>query len=141
MPVGKQVVIIGGGLHGCELAEFLVKRGRKVTIVEASDTLGEGVPERKVHSLFRWLHKKGVIMLAGVQYEEITDNGLIISTKEGRKTLKADTIIPAVPLIPNTELLKNLERKVPEVYAVGDCIEPGLIIDATGAAYRVASTI
>ena len=34
MPLGKRVVIIGGGIQGCELAEFLVKRGRKVTIVE-----------------------------------------------------------------------------------------------------------
>ena len=42
MPVGKKVVIIGGGIQGCELAEFLVKRNRKVTIVDSADALGTG---------------------------------------------------------------------------------------------------
>jgi 2,4-dienoyl-CoA reductase (NADPH2) len=142
MPVGKQVVIIGGGLNGCELAEFLAKRGRKVTILEASETIGQGVPERKRHSLFRWLGKKGVTMMAGVKYDRITDRGIIITTAEGvSKTLKADTIIPAVPLKPNNELKKKLEGKVPEIYAIGDCNEPGVIIDATNTAYRVANAI
>jgi 2,4-dienoyl-CoA reductase (NADPH2) len=36
LPVGRRVVIIGGGFHGCEIAEFLVKRGRRVTILEES---------------------------------------------------------------------------------------------------------
>ncbi len=34
LPVGKKVVVVGAGLHGMEVAEFLAKRGRKVTIVE-----------------------------------------------------------------------------------------------------------
>jgi 2,4-dienoyl-CoA reductase (NADPH2) len=142
MPIGRRVVVIGGGIHGCELAEFLVKRGRKVTIVETAETLGEGVPERKRHSLFRWLKEKGVTMMAGVKYEEITDKGLVIMTKEGeRQTIEADTIVPAVPLTPNTELLKTLEGTVPELYAIGDCIEPRLTIDATADGYRIANAI
>jgi 2,4-dienoyl-CoA reductase (NADPH2) len=142
MPVGKRVIIIGGGLHGCELAEFLVKRGRKTTILETGETLGEGVPERKKHSLFRWLSKKGVNMIAGVKYEEITENGIVIKTKDGEsKTFEADTIIPAISLKPDNKLLKSLEGKVSELYAIGDCNESGVIIDATDAAYRLANTI
>jgi NADPH-dependent 2,4-dienoyl-CoA reductase/sulfur reductase-like enzyme len=142
MPIGKNVVIIGGGLQGCELAEFLVKRGRKVTIVEAAEKLGEGVPERKQHPLFRWLQKKGVTMLAGVKYEEITENGLTIVTKEGeRRTIEGDTIIPAVPLLTNTGLLETLKGKVAEVYIIGDCVEPKVIIDAIAAGYRAGNTL
>jgi len=142
MPVGKRVVIIGAGLHGCELAEFLVKRGRKITIVESSEALGDGVPERKKHSLFRWLNKKGVKMIAGVKYEEITDSGLVISTREGEcQTLEADTVIPAISLKPDNRLVKSLEGKVPELYAIGDCDQAGVIIDATEAAYRLANAI
>jgi 2,4-dienoyl-CoA reductase (NADPH2) len=142
MPVRKRVIIIGGGLHGCELAEFLVKRGRKVTIVESAEALGEGVPERKKHSLFRWLNKKGVKMIAGVKYEEITNSGIIIETKQGeRQTLEADTIIPAISSEPDKKLVESLERKVTELYAIGDCNETGVIIDATDAAYRLANTI
>ncbi len=142
MPIGKRVVIIGGGLQGCELAEFLVKRGRKVTIVESAETLGEGVPERKRHPLFRWLNNKGVSMIAGVKYEEITDKGLVILTKEGeRQTISANTIVPAVPLKPNTELFQSLEGKIPEIYLIGDCSDPQVIIDAVSGGYHVANSL
>jgi NADPH-dependent 2,4-dienoyl-CoA reductase/sulfur reductase-like enzyme len=43
VPVGTRIVVIGSGLCGCELAEFLTKRGRKVTILEAGEMLGEGM--------------------------------------------------------------------------------------------------
>ena len=42
LPIGKRVVVIGGAIHGCETAEFLAKRGRKVIIVEESSQLGAG---------------------------------------------------------------------------------------------------
>jgi thioredoxin reductase len=81
-------------------------------------------------------------MIAGVKYEEITDSGIIIETREGeRQTLEADTIIPAISLKPDNKLVKSLEGKVPELYAIGDCDQPGVIIDATDAAYRMANTI
>jgi 2,4-dienoyl-CoA reductase (NADPH2) len=77
-----------------------------------------------------------------VKYEEITDEGLTITTKDGkRQTLEADSIIPVMPWAPNTELVKSLEGKVPEVYAIGDCKEPRLILDAVGEGFRVARDI
>jgi 2,4-dienoyl-CoA reductase (NADPH2) len=141
MPIGKKVVIIGAGLQGCELAEFLVKRGREITIVEESDTLGTGVPERKKHPLFRWLKEKGVIMIPGVKYEEITAKGLIISTKKGKQIIEADTIVPAVPLLANKGLSDALKAKIAEVYLIGDCNEPRVIIDAVADGYRIANSI
>ncbi len=142
MPLGKKVVVIGGAIQGCELAEFLVKRGRKVTIVDTAETLGdELVGETKVR-LFRWLAKKGVTMMTEVKYEEITDRGLTIISKEGkRQTIEADTIVPATHLTPNTELLENLEGRVPEIYTIGDCREPHLILEAIADGSRVAHSI
>jgi 2,4-dienoyl-CoA reductase (NADPH2) len=142
MPVGKKVVIIGGQIAACQLAEFLVKRGRQVTIVDADQTLGEGlIPERK-NRLFSWFRKKGVTMMSGVKYEEITDEGLILTTKEGnRLTLQTDTIIPAMPLMPNSDLYRSLKGKVSEVYLIGDCSEPRMIPEAIADGWKVANTI
>jgi len=142
MPVGKKVVIIGGQVAACQLAEFLVKRGRQVTIVETDQTLGEGlIPERK-NRLFSWFRKKGVTMMAGVKYEEITNEGLTITTKDNsRLTIQADTIIPAMPLMPNTDLLRSLKGKVAEVYLVGDCREPRMIPEAIADGWKIANTI
>jgi 2,4-dienoyl-CoA reductase (NADPH2) len=142
MPLGKRVIVIGGTIHGCELAEFLVKRGRKVTIVDTAAELGEDLVENTRTRLLWWFRKKGVPLLTGVKYEEITDKGLTVTNEAGqRQTIEADTIIPAVPLTPNTELLKILEGKVPEIYTIGDGREPRLIIDAIADGSRIAHVI
>lgn len=143
MPLGKRVVIIGGAIQGCELAEFLVKRGRRVTIVDTADKLCERMPIRNKIKLLKWLPKKGATLISGIkEYVEITKEGLTIITREGkRQTIEADTIVTALPLKPNTELFKALEGKVPEIYNVGDCGEPGLIIDAVAEGNRIARSI
>jgi 2,4-dienoyl-CoA reductase (NADPH2) len=131
MPIGKRVVIVGGAIHGCELAEFLVKRKRIVTIVEESMELGSGMVSINKTRLLEWLNKKGVTMLTDVKYEKILDEGLVVITKEGnRHTVETDTIILATGFSPNSEMVKPLTGKVPEVHLIGDCKKPGLIIDA-----------
>jgi thioredoxin reductase len=72
----------------------------------------------------------------------ITDKGLVITTRDGEKqTLPADSIVPTSPLAPNTELLKSLEGKAPEVYAIGDCREPRMIVDAIADGWKIANKI
>jgi 2,4-dienoyl-CoA reductase (NADPH2) len=67
LPLGKNIVVVGGALQGCELAEFLVKRGRTVTIVEQADLLGEGMIDAVLGNLMTWFGKKGVGMITGVR--------------------------------------------------------------------------
>jgi len=143
MPIGKKVVIMGGNIQGCQTAEFLVERGRKVTIVDTAEEIGDGLLEAFVKPhLLNWLDEKGVTMMPGVTYGEITDQGLTITTKEGkRQTIEADTIVTALPLLPNTEFLKELNGIVPEVYAIGDCKDPHLIVDAIADGSRIARAI
>jgi NADPH-dependent 2,4-dienoyl-CoA reductase/sulfur reductase-like enzyme len=142
MPVGKKVVIIGGQIAACQLAEYIVKRGRKVTIVDVDPTLGEGLILERKNRLFSWFRKKGVTMMSGVNYEEITNEGLTITTKEGNKlTIQADTIIPAMPLMPNTDLLKSLKGRVSEIYLIGDCREPRMIPEAIADGWKIANAI
>jgi len=142
MPLGKRVAIIGGAIHGCELAEFLVKRGRLVTVVDTSETLGEGLPTLSKARLIRWLEKKGVTMLGGIQYDKITDRGISVIHRDGQKQMiEADTMVTAIPFIPNTRFRTALEGEVPEIYSAGDCSDPRLIVDAIADGYRIAREI
>ena len=142
MPIGNKVVIIGGGIHGLQTAVFLVKRGRKVTVVETAEKMGKMVIENHKVRLFGWLEQKGVSMYSGIRYEEITDKGLTIITREGeKKILAADTILPALPMVPDTEFVKSLEGTAPEIYQIGDCGNPALIIDAIGDGSRIGRAI
>ena len=142
MPVGKEVVIIGGAIQGCQLGEFLTKRGRRVTIVDTGEELGDGlVPERKTR-LFYWFDRKGVERLIGVKLVEITREGLTVQTKEGRtRVLKADNVIPVLPFAANTDLVNGVGTRVAEVYAIGDCDSPATIPEAMSAGWTVGNAL
>ena len=142
LPLGKNVVIIGSGLHGCEIAEFLIKRGRKVTIVDTAEAPGESMLDFRLGLFLEWFGQKGMTMLNGVCAMEVNEEGLNITTKDGeKKTLRADSIIPTSPLAPDTALFDSLEGKAPEVYAIGDCREPRMIVDAIADGWKLANRI
>jgi 2,4-dienoyl-CoA reductase (NADPH2) len=142
MPVGKEVVILGGAIQGCQLGEYLTKRGRKVTIVDMGTGLGDGLYSERKLRLFYWFGKKGVTLVSDVKVVEITKDGVLIDTKEGeRKLLKADAVIPAMPFRANYALYEQLQGKVPEVYSIGDGEQPGLIPDTTRAGWEVGNKI
>jgi 2,4-dienoyl-CoA reductase (NADPH2) len=143
LPMGKRVVVIGGAIQGCELAEFLAKRGRKVTVVETSPAIGDGMVDALLTNLLIWFRKKGVALISGVkEYVEITEKGLILIDAQGQKQMiEADSIVTALPLTPNDALLDKLKEKVAEVYPIGDCRQPLLIADAIGTGLRTAREI
>jgi 2,4-dienoyl-CoA reductase (NADPH2) len=142
MPVGRRVVIIGGRIHGCETAEFLVKRGREVIIVDGEDRFGEGMTGDDRARLLPWLDNNKVKRFLGVKYNFLTKGKLNITTSDGQNlTLEADTIITALPLSPNNDIMNRFRAKAPEVYFVGDCMDPKLIAEATTAAALVASKL
>ncbi len=144
MPVGKRVIVMGGEHHGCEIAEFLVKRGRKVTIVHTGEEFAEGMTVDDKLRLFPWFDAKGVVRYGGVKYIEVTNKGLVITTKEGKRmTLEADTIMPSLFLKQNLDMATALKGKVSEIYTVGSCVkpEPDLMVDAIAAGARIAHQI
>jgi 2,4-dienoyl-CoA reductase (NADPH2) len=145
MPLGKNVIVMGGDVKGVQLAEFLTKRDRKVTLVCEEDDMqyGEGLPRLNNFKLGEWFKEKGVEIIKNVRFEKITETGLVLTTREGAKvTLPADSIVPVYPLKTNEELYQNLQGKVPEVYAIGACKDPkALIVDAVEDAAKMASSI
>jgi NADPH-dependent 2,4-dienoyl-CoA reductase/sulfur reductase-like enzyme len=142
MPVGKSAVIIGSGVYGLETAEFLIKRGRKLTIVDTAPEPGIGMLEYRMGLMMPWLEKKGVPVLTNLKDIEITQKGVVVTTAEGEtKTIEADSVLPVAQPKPNMALYESLKEKVPEVYAVGDCSNPNMIVDAIRTAWTAAKDI
>ncbi len=146
LPAGRRVVVIGGGFHGCEVAEFLVKRGREVTIIEESDFIGEGVLDFRLGLLLDWFERKRVRLVTNARELAITPEGVSYTFDDGvRHTIAADTVIPTSPLQPDTELAEALADRLAGVgatiHTVGDCARPGMIVDAVAAGYAAARTI
>lgn len=141
LPMGKKVAVIGAGLHGLEVAEFLAKRGRKVTIVEPTGVVGEGVIDFRLGLTMEWLPRKGVEIITEAKNLKVTAKGLSYE-KDGKKYgIEADTVMPTAPLLPNDKLYKALEGKVPELYLIGDGKESGMIVHAVRAGYHTAKAI
>jgi 2,4-dienoyl-CoA reductase (NADPH2) len=130
---GQRAVVIGGGLAGSEMADFLVQRGKKVTVVTEHEDMTDGLDIMTVlrEYFIEKLAVEGITMLSGVKYEKVTEKGLVITTKEGEtRTIEADTIVITGGARPNTKVFQAFEGKAPEVYLVGDSHQPQGILEA-----------
>jgi 2-enoate reductase len=136
---GETVVIIGGGLTGCETALYLARKGKKVTVVEVLDTLANGMFARDRNYLLKILPENKIKTMTKTIPLDICDQGVNIIDRNGkRSSLEADTVVIASGLKPNENLLKAIGEKVPEVYAIGDCVETRKLMDAIWEGFRAA---
>ncbi|MBN1365529.1 MAG: FAD-dependent oxidoreductase [Syntrophaceae bacterium] len=140
--VGDKVVVIGGNQVGCETAEFLVEMGKEVTIIEILDELAQSVYPMNKHYLLARLYEQNIGFYAGVREEEITDTGIIITTKEGEnKTIEAQTIVIAVGSRSNKATADVLNGKIEKTFVIGDCSAVRDIMSAVQEGYAAALKI
>jgi 2,4-dienoyl-CoA reductase-like NADH-dependent reductase (Old Yellow Enzyme family)/thioredoxin reductase len=134
---GQNVVIIGGGMIGCEAGRYLAEQGKKVTIIEILRRMASDMFPMTRRRLMDGLRSKKVTLLASATCEEIKGGSVQVTTAEGKKeTIPADTIIIAVGYKANDRLYKALEGKVPEIYCIGNSSEPRRILEATIEGYQ-----
>lgn len=128
LPVKNSVAIIGGDLAGLEAAEFLVKRGRKVSIIETGTQPGAGMPLAWLVRLMPWLAQKNVPLYVGAKISRITSEGVEITTVEGKPaSVKAETVM----LMPAYERNDALDSQFGSLK-----IKPVIIGDALGGEPR-----
>lgn len=137
--VGESIIVAGGGLIGCETAAFLGGKGKEVTIAEMRSEI---VPDAYLANrimLKEMLAQRKVKVLTDTTLVEIADDGAIVDCgSEGKRKLNADSIVLALGLKSRTELEKDLQGKVKELRAIGDCVEPRRVIDAMWEGFRFA---
>jgi NADPH-dependent 2,4-dienoyl-CoA reductase/sulfur reductase-like enzyme len=139
---GQHVVIVGGNLVGCETALFVRNLGKDVTIVEMTDKLHADANWAVSPSMQTHLERSGVRGITGVCCTAITGEGVKVEYA-GAKTdiIPADTIILAVGMRSNSATFQALYNCAAEVIAVGDCIKPGTIRQASRTGYFTARDI
>jgi 2,4-dienoyl-CoA reductase-like NADH-dependent reductase (Old Yellow Enzyme family)/thioredoxin reductase len=141
MPLGDDVVVVGGGLVGVELAEFLAERGRTVTVLETSDELGvEMAHPRRARALHE-ARQHGVTFLRGAELVEIGSDEVVVRTAEGERRVRADQVVLASGVVPDTGLAGALAAAGLDVRTVGDAGEVGYIQGAVRSGYLAARAI
>lgn len=137
--VGDNIVVIGGGLTGCEIAYELALNNKNVTIVEMKDDLiaQKGVCLANSSYLREWfeLHKTPVYLEA--MLKEVKDNSVVIRLKDGsEKEIPCDSVISSVGYTP-----APISKAGGKVYLVGDCLSVGNLRSVIWRAYEVAMKI
>ena len=127
MPISKNIIIIGGDLVGLELAEFLIERGRKVTILEPSASLGPNLSIVRRSRVVHLLKENGATLLTNAKINEISKEGVLYEHDEEAHLSKADQVIIAMGANPNLELTNALKDKNIAVIPIGDCTSVGYI--------------
>ncbi len=99
------VVVIGGGVVGCEFASLLADLGSKVTILEALDSILPGCDDDIVRVLVRSFKKRGIDIVTGVKVEGHTPSkdGTTTTVKAGDQTFDVEAVVVSVGRRPRTE--------------------------------------
>ena len=139
--LGERVVILGGGLVGCETGIHLGMKGKQVTIVEMRDTLAADVNMFHGMALGQELNKY-VTAVTGGTGRAVTDGGLIYTDREGQEhLLPADAVLCAVGMRACTGVMEELWNVVDEQYVIGDCVKPAQVTQAISDAYYLAKSL
>jgi 2-enoate reductase len=145
--VGERVVIIGGGLTGCEIAYELALRGKKPAIVEMTEHLvgARGICMANSSMLRELLRYHKVPAYLNSTSEAILEEGVVISTPEGKKTVPADSVILSVGYTPDERFAalkgKKNRGEGPRVYFVGDCDKVGSLKTVVKQAYELVQEL
>ncbi len=120
-PVGERVVVIGGGLTGCEIAYDLFLQGKKPAIVEMQDDLitTPGICLANTSYLRDCFKTNNVPVHLETSVSEIKDDGVVVTHKDGRsETIPADSVILSVGYTPAPVATKG-------VHVIGDAQSVG----------------
>jgi 2,4-dienoyl-CoA reductase (NADPH2) len=143
MPIAQEVVVIGGGLVGLELAEYLVERRRKVTILEPGPALGAELAIVRRARVLHTLKEHGVIMHRNVNVEEIGQDQVRYEVDGKRMSQACQQVIIALGAEGDNSLEQQLEQVTSQVHRIGDCRTvgyiDGAILDAREVVQRLES--
>jgi len=143
MPVGQKVVVIGGGLVGVELAEFLVERGRRVTVLEEGPKFGLEMAHPRRWRVLDDLRRHGVELVARAQVRSIGERAVeydvrITKDETESRSVDADSVILAIGLASNPQIAAGLKDAGIPIKEIGDVTGVGYLEGAMHDGFRAA---
>lgn len=142
--VGSTVIIIGGGLVGCELALDLTQKGKKVIIVEAMDQIlavnGPLCSANKT-MLERLIPFSGIEVICNAKVTSFNKNILTVSVDNEIKRIDANSVVLCVGYNSDNRLYNELKYNIDDIYLLGDAKNVSNIMYAIWDAFEVANQI
>lgn len=139
--VTDEVVVLGGGLAGCETAIHLGQEGKKVHLVEMRNELAPDANVRHRPLLLEEIAKY-VTVHTGFKGFEISNEGVLCVDANGEKHMVNGTsVICALGQKPRFDVVEELRPTAPYVATIGDCVKAATITNAVYQGYHAALDI
>jgi 2,4-dienoyl-CoA reductase-like NADH-dependent reductase (Old Yellow Enzyme family)/thioredoxin reductase len=139
--IGPRVVVIGGGLVGCETGLHLAQQGRDVTVVEMLDDVASDSNLMHRRALMLEL-AKAVKIRTGLTCTEITCEGVVAAGVDGERTvIPGDTVVVAVGYRSRTTVVDALAGAAPDFMTIGDCVRPRRVLYAVRMGYDAGMAV
>ena len=142
--VGDEVVVMGGGLAGCECAIHLAMDGKKVSLVEMRDMLAPDANVRHRPLMLKRMEelKDNLTILTGHKALKVTAEGVVCEDPEGKEVLVAGpSVICALGQRSRTKVVEELYDTAPWVRVIGDAARVSTITNAVYWGYHAALDI
>jgi 2,4-dienoyl-CoA reductase-like NADH-dependent reductase (Old Yellow Enzyme family)/thioredoxin reductase len=120
---GDHVLIVGGGLVGLEVADFLSAREKHVILVEVTGGVGEKLDILPRAMLLKRLKEQGVEIYTGTSVTQLSQGRASLMEGAEEVQVPVDLVVLAVGVQPNQELVHALEESGLEIHLVGDAKE------------------
>jgi len=135
------VVMIGGGLIGCETGYFLAETGHAVHVLEMRGALAIDANDSHRRALLPRM-REAISWNCDVSVTEVTESGVKFKDAAGAVHFaEADTIIFATGMKPKREVVDSLRGTVPWFVATGDCVQARQVLQATYEGFCAAMDI
>jgi NAD(H)-dependent 7beta-hydroxy-3-oxo-delta4-cholenoic acid oxidoreductase len=144
-----KVLIIGGGMAGCETAEFMFQQGEyplvghtSVTILEMRDAVATDMsPEGRVVLMDR-IRRKGIEIVVRTKVVEFLEDGVVVERDGERATIRGvERMVLCMGNRPAERLGRELAEKVGEVHVIGDAKKARRLYEAIGEGRQAAMAI
>jgi 2,4-dienoyl-CoA reductase-like NADH-dependent reductase (Old Yellow Enzyme family)/thioredoxin reductase len=124
-PPYKNVVIIGGGATGLELALHLAEYGCKATVIEMLPKIGNGLEAMTKKIILKKLKERNVRILTETKLAKIEETGVVVVNKDDQKHfIEAEKVVIAIGTRPDSRLYDRIKSLGYKIHQIGDCLEP-----------------
>lgn len=139
---GGNVLVVGGGMVGCEICEYLMhqKRGSlHITMIEMADEIGAGmVVNNRVPTMIR-LNRPEITMMTGTKLMSVNGSDVTVERHGVQETFGGFThVIYACGARPARALYDELKEAYPEAVLIGDASQPAQALEAVRQAVETA---
>ncbi len=140
---GEKILVMGGGVIGCEAALYLARQGKQVTLTtrRAESALAEDLYDHNNHDVLLLMIKAAEItVLSETIPVRVENDGVVVEQSGAENKIPVDSLVFAGRMIPENDLSKSLEN-MRTVFNVGDCVKPERIMDAVWTAFKTVKEI